>query len=77
MMRTLYCKCGHIVLGDACSHCVRRHRLAVASRGKKMTLGTGPNGTLVELRALKSLLEQGLITEADYDERRNFILATF
>ena len=65
------------MLGDTCSHCARRNRLAIVGRRQKATAGTGPNGTLMELRALKSLLEQALITEAEYDERRNFILASF
>ncbi|UOQ99141.1 hypothetical protein MUN81_06515 [Hymenobacter sp. 5317J-9] len=40
-------------------------------------LGRGPNATLTELRTLKSMLEQAHITEAEYDERRNYILASF
>jgi Fe2+ or Zn2+ uptake regulation protein len=31
----------------------------------------------MELRTLKNLLEQGLITEVEYDERRYRILASF
>ncbi|MDO7846944.1 hypothetical protein Q5H92_11290 [Hymenobacter sp. M29] len=76
-MQTKYCEHGHILLGDTCSHCARRHRLAIAVRRAKATAGTGPNGTLTELRALKRMLEQALITEVEYDERRNFILASF
>ncbi|UOE34107.1 hypothetical protein MTP16_00295 [Hymenobacter monticola] len=43
----------------------------------KTALAAGPNATLTELRALKSMLDAARITEAEYDERRNYILATF
>jgi hypothetical protein len=76
-MRSTYCERGHVMLGGTCSHCARHNRAAaVATRAKPM-VSTGPNGTLVELRALKSMLEQALITEAEYDERRNNVLASF
>ena len=76
-MRSTYCERGHVVLGDTCSHCARRNKLAVVSNRAKPTAATGLNGTLVELRALKNMLEQTLITEIEYDERRNAVLASF
>lgn len=35
------------------------------------------NGTLVELRNLKNILQKRIITEAEYHEWRNYILANF
>ncbi|MBJ6110025.1 SHOCT domain-containing protein [Hymenobacter sp. BT523] len=76
-MESQYCERGHVGRGDTCSHCARRQRLAAFGRKPKPGPVLGPNATLVELRALKSLLDQGLITEAAHDERRNAILASF
>lgn len=75
-MESQYCKCGHVGSGDTCSHCARRNQLAAVSSFKAPS-GAGPNATLMELRALKTMLESGLIAEAEYDERRNYILANF
>ena len=76
-MQSEYCNCGYRVLDDTCSHCARREWLVAAGQGKENAPGSSPNTTLMELRALKNLLEQGAITEAEYDERRNSILASF
>ncbi|MDB5236712.1 MAG: hypothetical protein JWR44_3705 [Hymenobacter sp.] len=76
-MTSKYCERGHVVLGDTCSHCARRDQLAIASKVAKPSAPTSPNSTLVELRALKIMLGTGLITEAEYDERRNALLASF
>ncbi|GAB2848580.1 hypothetical protein GCM10027044_04600 [Hymenobacter ruber] len=52
--------------------------MAPAAEAAATPAGTStPNHTLVELRHLKSLLQKGIITEAQYDERRNNILANF
>jgi hypothetical protein len=71
-----YCEHGHLVLGDTCRQCGRSIDPSIV-REAKPAVAPVPNRTLVELRELKSLLQKGLITEAEYDERRNNILATF
>ncbi len=75
-MKRKYCEHGHEVLGDTCSQCARRSNLAAAQE-EILAVAPTPNRTLVELRDLKNLLQKGLITENEYDERRNNILATF
>ncbi|WP_460616568.1 SHOCT domain-containing protein [Hymenobacter ruber] len=75
-MEKKYCQHGHLVLGDTCSQCAQS--MAPAAEAAATPAGTStPNHTLVELRHLKSLLQKGIITEAQYDERRNNILANF
>ena len=75
-MKEKYCERGHLVLGHTCSQCTQRTLLATDEQAKS-TAAPALNGTLVELRSLKSMLQKRLITEAEYDERRNNILATF
>ncbi len=75
-MKKRYCERGHIVLGDTCSQCAWRANTA-AGEAIKPAAVPALNGTLVELRNLKSMLQKRLITEAEYDERRNYILANF
>lgn len=76
-MQSKHCECGHVVLGDTCSHCARRRQLAIAAKAAKSTAYTGFGNIPVEWRALKSLLDQGSITEAECNERRTAILASF
>ncbi|MBD2724217.1 SHOCT domain-containing protein [Hymenobacter armeniacus] len=76
-MSSKYCKHGHRVLGDTCSHCARRIQISLMGSKNPTRAGAGPNATLTALRTLKSLLEQAHITEAQYDEQRNHILASF
>ncbi|MDB5269344.1 MAG: hypothetical protein JWP58_2384 [Hymenobacter sp.] len=75
-MKKKYCQHGHLMLGDTCSQCAQSMAPA-AEVAANPAVAPAPNRTLVELRNLKSMLQKGLITEAEYDERRNNILATF
>ncbi|MBH8568730.1 SHOCT domain-containing protein [Hymenobacter negativus] len=72
-----YCEHGHPVLGGTCSQCAQRMASAAEVEAAPAVAPSTPNRTLVQLRELKSLLQKGLITEAEYDERRNDILANF
>ncbi|MEL5995940.1 SHOCT domain-containing protein [Hymenobacter segetis] len=71
-----YCEHGHLALGGTCSQCAQRTKPATEQEANPAG-APAPNRTLMELRELKSLLQKGLITEAEYDERRNNILANF
>ena len=73
-MKKKYCELGHLMSGDTCSYCAQ-HPNPVAEG--EATAAPAANRTLAELRDLKSKLQKGLITEAEYDERRNNILANF
>ena len=75
-MKKKYCERGHLVLGDTCSHCAQYPNPAAGGEATPSAAPV-PNRTLVELRNLKNSLQKGLITEAEYDERRNNILANF
>jgi hypothetical protein len=76
-MQSKYCECGHRVLGNTCSRCARRHRLVLEIKSPPTASKRAPDATLTKLRALKSLLEQARITETEYEEQRNHVLATF
>ena len=76
-MENTYCERGHLMRGTSCGQCARLNKAGLVSRRTRPAVVTGSNRTLIELRALKGLLAQALITEAEYDERRNALLATF
>ncbi|MGY3088925.1 hypothetical protein ACVWYF_001965 [Hymenobacter sp. UYAg731] len=73
-MKKKYCEHGHLLAGDTCSHCAQHPNPAA---GGAATVAPAANRTLVELRDLKNRLQKGLITEVEYDEGRNSILANF
>ncbi|GAB3850985.1 hypothetical protein GCM10028822_17080 [Hymenobacter terrigena] len=74
--RKKYCEHGHLVLGVTCNECAQRTNPTTEEKPTP-AVPTTPNRTLVELRNLKSMLQNGLITEEEYDERRNHVLANF
>lgn len=75
-MKNMNCEHGYPLLEGACSRCAW-YAKTKAVGGAKQAAALAPNRTLAELRALKSMPQTGAITEAEYDERHNTILATF